>query len=203
MLRGEKQQRGFTLIELMVVLAIAVIVVTLSTPLSSMFQQNRVSSQVRAFAGALNLARSTAITEGTCTSLCISDGGNPADCKNTTADETIEAWNDGWLVFTDANCDATIDVGDDTLLLQFAGLPEGYTLRIESTDDENKNDRETITYQPSGLASSSAGTWTLCAPSGRDDLKRGIDISISGRVQSLTVEDANGDENINLADCPA
>ena len=204
MFRGEKQS-GFTLIELMVVLAIAAIVITLSTPLSNLFQQNRISSQVREFAGALNLARGAAISRGSCVSLCISDGNNPAGCRAATIDDDQESWNDGWLVFTDTNCNAGIDAGDnDTVLKQYDGLPNGYSLRVQSTnngDGESNDNRETITYQPSGIARNSAGTWTLCDPSGRSAFKRGIDISVSGRVQSLKVDDANN-QGIALADCP-
>jgi type IV fimbrial biogenesis protein FimT len=204
MLRGEKQS-GFTLIELMVVLSIAAIVLTLSTPLSNLFQNNRVSAQVREFVSALNLARGTAISQGMCTSLCISDGNNPPGCRATTNDDDIETWNQGWLVFTDADCDATLDGGTDTLVRQFDGLPTGYTLRVQSTnngDGEDNDNRETITYRASGIANTSAGTWTLCGPSGQDIHKRGIDIAVSGRVRSLTVAEANNDANINLRACP-
>jgi type IV fimbrial biogenesis protein FimT len=186
-----------------------VIVITLSTPLSSMFQQNRVSTQVREFVGALNLARGTAISRGACTSLCISNGNNPPGCTAANFNgDALENWNQGWLVFTDANCNAQIDAGapdNDTILKQFAGLPNNYHLIIESTNNgqgQGNNDRETITYQASGIANTSVGTWTLCTPSGDDALKRGIDISFSGRVQSLTVQQAV-QQGVALADCPA
>lgn len=202
MLRGE-QQSGLTLIELMVVLAITAIIITLSTPLSDLLQQNRISSQVREFAGALNLARGSAVSGGTCASLCIWDGNNPADCRAPTNDDDQESWDAGWLVFSDTNCNAAIDAGD-VILKQFAALPDGFSLRVQSTNNNaggSNDNRETITYQPSGIARNSVGTWTLCDPSGNVNFKRGIDISVTGRVQSLTDDEANG-QGIVLANCP-
>ena len=211
-----KHQSGFTLIELMVALAIAMIVITLSTPLSNIYKQNRVTTQVHNFVTDLNLARSTAVSNGSCVSLCIKnndfDPEEPESNRCKSPDTATETWEDGWLVFTDSNCNASIDnegaIDGDTIIKTHSQLAKGFSLLVNSTNAgegaDNNNDRETITYQASGTTPDSAGMWTLCDPSASDKFKRGIEISVSGRVKIYhdVVKAKEDDDDLVFVTCP-
>ncbi|MCI0506026.1 MAG: GspH/FimT family pseudopilin [Gammaproteobacteria bacterium] len=184
MFRGENQQ-GFTLIELMVALAIAIIVIALSTPISNLFKQNRVTSLEHDFVTALNLARSDAVSTATPVSVCRAAQNNPNAC--VTAEDGNRPWEHGWIVFNDPNTNGVIDAGE-AVIQQRGALQTGYTLRVTSVD--------VITYNASGLIdASSAGTWSLCDPAQNTLFQRAIDISVTGRVNMLPPDEI---ENLNL-----
>ena len=187
MFRGEKQQ-GFTLIELMVALAIAMIVIALSTPISNFFRQNRVTTQVHEFVTSLSLARGAAIAHGNPASLCISDGETPPGCV-ALADPS-KTWEDGWLVFSDVNGNCNFDDGTDEILTHHSSLGDGFSLRI--------NNNECIQYDANGIAGNTSGTLTMCDSSKKDTFKRGIEISRTGRVR---IVDTNTPDAV-LTACP-
>jgi len=175
MFRGEKQQ-GFTLIELMVALAIAIIVIALSTPISNIFKQNRVTSLEHEFVTSLNLARSAAVSTATPVTVCRADAVNPNICAAPGA-VGRRPWEQGWIVFDDSNNNCIINAGE-TVLQQHAALTPGYTLREAAID--------CITYNASGLAPAAAGTWSLCDPNQDAQFQRAVNLSVTGRVNLLT-----------------
>jgi type IV fimbrial biogenesis protein FimT len=107
--------RGFSLIELLVVMAILSILLAVSLPnFRDMIESNSTNSQAKLFLTTLNLARSEAIKRGGNVAICASDDG--ADCDE-------DSWEEGWIVFFDANGDAnglagSIDA-NDTLIRVF------------------------------------------------------------------------------------
>ncbi len=116
-----RRMRGVTLIELMITVAILAVIVGLAAPT---FDSIRLSSKLRSYrnelvAGAL-LARSEAIKRNSVVKLCVmnSDGD---DCQNSTD------WENGWLIFHDANDDDTLDVGE-TLIAVHPVATTGYKL---------------------------------------------------------------------------
>lgn len=103
-----RQQTGFTLIELMVVVALVAILVAIATPsFVSLIQSNRVSAEVNSFAGDLQFARSEAIKQGIPVSVCASSDG-----KNCLGSNT---WQSGWIVFSDLDGSGTVTAGDTVL----------------------------------------------------------------------------------------
>ncbi|WP_455374925.1 GspH/FimT family pseudopilin [Kaarinaea lacus] len=198
MYRGD-HNKGFTLIEMLVVLAIVAIIVTLSTPLSNIYRQNRVSTQVQEFVSALNVARNEAVSRGIPVSICIpnqtvnNDGDTVFTCDNS-AGATAD-WSTGWIVFTDSDpSDCAIDTAaGDTIINQRNSMPSGFSLQVPATD--------CIKYTATGITPNTNGLWTLCDPSADVNLKRGINISVSGRAQILDAQRAVS-EGIALADCP-
>jgi type IV fimbrial biogenesis protein FimT len=185
MFRGENQQ-GLTLIELMVALAIAIIVIALSTPISNLFKQNRVTSLEHEFVTALNLARSAAVSTATPVSVCRAAENNPDAC--VTAQAGNRPWEHGWIIFNDPNTNGVIDAGE-VVIQQHGALQTGYTLRVTSVD--------VITYNASGLIpASSAGSWSLCDPAQSVTFQRAISLSVTGRVSLLTPDEI---QDLNLA----
>ncbi|MBK8535774.1 MAG: GspH/FimT family pseudopilin [Candidatus Competibacteraceae bacterium] len=143
------RQRGFTLIELIITVAIAAILLAIGVPsFQEMMRNNRVAAHTNDLLSSLNLARSEAIKRGVRVSLCKSSDG--LSCA-TTGD-----WTQGWIVFVDTDNDATVDAGENILRVHGA-LTGGDTL-VGSTDVSNY-----ISYSPDGVAWPIAGTAPLAA----------------------------------------
>jgi type IV fimbrial biogenesis protein FimT len=108
--------RGFTLLELMVVVAIAAILMAISaSSFQSLTQSNRTLAESSLLSGAIKLARAEALKRGLPVALCASSDGRT--CSGASA------WQAGWLVFVDVNGNKAIDDGDTPLRVQraFAG----------------------------------------------------------------------------------
>jgi len=95
---------GFTLIELMITIALAGILMTVAAPsMTRMIGANRVQAEVSGFV----TARSEAIKEGQPVSVCASTDGSTCLAANT--------WQKGWIVFPDPNGNGTVDSGEAAL----------------------------------------------------------------------------------------
>lgn len=85
-------QKGFTLIELMVTLAVLAIVLSMAAPsFSSMLQDNRASALGSELQGALQFACSEAVKRRQSVVICRSNAGG-SGCESGTD------WSGGWLV---------------------------------------------------------------------------------------------------------
>lgn len=83
---------GFTLMELLVALAVAAILVTIAIPsYRSLVQRNTMTAAVNDLVGDLNFARNQAVTRGQRVYICKSSG-------NATCADTGD-WSQGWLVY--------------------------------------------------------------------------------------------------------
>ncbi len=90
-LRQTKHSSGFTLIELMVVLAVVGFIVAAATPsMLSILASNRVAISANEIVSALNLAKSEAIRTNQTVTLCKSS--NDITCTEESQ------WNEGWLI---------------------------------------------------------------------------------------------------------
>ena len=95
--------RGFTLIELMVTLAVAAILMTVGIPnLQDLIRNNRLTAATNAFVSSLNIARSEAIKQGRNATVCVSDTAIQNSCTGTN-------WQKGWLVWVDSDQDGNLD----------------------------------------------------------------------------------------------
>ena len=72
---------------------------------------NRVSADVNGLLGDLQFARAEAFKEGQPVTVCVSSNG-------TTCLGNSNAWQSGWIVFSDPNGNATVDPGEGILRVQ-------------------------------------------------------------------------------------
>lgn len=155
---------GFTLLELLITMAVAVILLTIAIPsFRYVTNANRISSEVNGLVGDLQFARAEAIKEGRYVSVCASVDGQ--SCSGSTA------WQSGWIVFPNSNNSQAVT----------PGLAESPVLRIQSafssTDTFNgTNNLSVVTFNRDGYAlgiapatqielhdSTNTSAWTRCA----------------------------------------
>ena len=110
--------RGFTLIELMISLAMLAVLLGLAAPsFARMLASNRMATQTNEFTAALNLARLEAVRRAQSVAIRADGGG--------------ATFQGGWKVFTDANDNGaqpgTITVTDGTVIRESGGAVGGNT----------------------------------------------------------------------------
>jgi type IV fimbrial biogenesis protein FimT len=83
---------GFTLIEILMTIAVAGIIVVLAMPsFRYVTVSNRIAGEINGLLGDLQFARAEAIKEGQTVTVCVSAAGKT--CDGTTT------WQNGWIVF--------------------------------------------------------------------------------------------------------
>lgn len=190
---------GFTLIEAMVTLAIAAILVIMSTNLSGVFQNNQTSSYTQDLVSTLHYAKSEAITRNTRVTVCkraiSTDASDPPTCA------TDGRWDNGWYVFINANPSNNAIVSPDINLLRIhEPLKGGYTL------SGNTPVADFVAFDSTGFPKTLSGTMQrgtllLCDRRGYGPFARKITISSSGRIRAISGTDKDFD-GVGDTSCP-
>ena len=98
------KSRGFTLVELMITIAVLAIGSALAYPsFSSVLRSNRVATSTNNVIAAVNLARSEAIRNNRGGGICPSNAGTQCDGVD---------WNVGYLAYSDADASGGWSAGD-------------------------------------------------------------------------------------------
>ena len=171
--------KAFTLVELMVTLAVATILISIAVPsFTAMYEASRSDSSIRNIQQSLTVARSHAISYGAIVTVCPLSGTN---CGTN--------WQGGYSIFIDNGTIGTIDSTN--------GVKDQV---IRQVDAFNANDfvsyaLSSISFNPEGmLTGASAGSnrqIVYCPSSKTNENAKGIDIISSGKVRYSTATNLN------------
>ena len=176
--------RGFTLIELMVTLALMAIMMVLAAPSFITFQRNsQLTSTANNFLASLSAARAEAMKRQLRTFVIPVDGSN---------------WSSGWTVFVDSNSNVSttalsMDSGD-ILLSSVDALPSSITIDTTSATSFVHSGVKYVMFNGTGFMSLIGGGF----PSGGADSldfsngseTRRVLASVAGRVRVCKPADA-------------
>ncbi len=105
---------GFSLIELIISIAIMAILIGISVPsFTSIIARNNVVTQTNTIFESLYLARSYAITQQKNVHVCHMSKPDSLECHQQRDYNT--AWSNGWLIFADVNNTNEYDDGDNLI----------------------------------------------------------------------------------------
>ncbi|MGB0514294.1 MAG: GspH/FimT family pseudopilin [Wenzhouxiangellaceae bacterium] len=162
-LDGYRVQNGFTLIELMLVVAVAAVIASLALPSLDRFaDRNRIESTANELVAHINLARLEAVMHRRVVVVCPSTDGQRCSGGNQ--------WHHGWIVFRDDDRNDVADRVEDLLRVG----PVRKRLWMDSAG------RKRIRYQPDGTAGGSNLSIKLCDLE-HADLAHAVIVSNPGR----------------------
>jgi type IV fimbrial biogenesis protein FimT len=131
------KSQGFSLVELVVAMAIMGILITITLPaMDSILLNGRLRSYSNELLASAYLARSEAIKTNTVVRLCASASGTACD----------GSWEQGWVVIR----------SDDAVIESHAALKEGFVINGSVT---------TVSFKPTGIGATQA-TLTICKSGG-------------------------------------
>lgn len=165
---------GFTIIELMITVAVASILLAIGVPaFNDIIRNNRIATQTNALVGALNYARGESAVRGTPISICASNSAQ------TGCQTGVTSWTNGWVIFTDRSGTVGVLDGTDELLQTSLG-PVAFTITTTTN----------FVRFGVGTTPSTARVFTVtpidtnaCVATGR----RLVDVSLTGRVTTSKV----------------
>ena len=173
-----RRDSGFTLIELMIAVALVAILLATAVPALDDFTNDaRQTGAINDFISAIHVARNTAITTNSRVTMCASASGT--NCEFTS-------WDSGWIVFGDLNSNGSLDVGETIVSASAAA---------EGLDIQSGEFPATLMYRPNGRAMTNAltgnsGEFTVCDFRGAEHAKV-ILVELSGRPR-MSETRANG-----------
>lgn len=176
-----KQQKGVTLIELMITVSIVAIILTFVGPsIQSILIKNRIVAEINETSSLLQYARHHAIDEQAPVVVCPS--------KDYSACSTD--WNDPKIAFIDNDQNASRGVGEELLV----------TIAATSATSLMTNTTDVIEFAETGEANQ-ATEILLCHKDGDAVYARSLSVTLQGRVKMSTDSNKDG-VNENAAGTP-
>lgn len=164
-LRNKRPSNGFSLVELMVVVAVSAILIAVAAPnLADMATSAKLNSQSDRWRASAQLARSEAIKRNRPVTVCASTDGSA--CATAGG---AQVWSSGWVVgYTEGTT--------WTVLEQSPAAASGYRMEVAS----GATPVYSLVFQPSGVNSTGA-TAMVCRSKPAGNLQqRTITLSITG-----------------------
>lgn len=183
---GASTRRGFTLIELMVTIALAAIMMWLAAPNFIAFQRNsELTTTANSFLATLSAARAEAMKRQLRT--FVIPGGDGS------------SWSSGWVAFVDVNSNVSatalsMDAGD-IVLMRGAGLPASVVIDTTSATSFVHSGGRYAMFNGSGFMSLIGGGFpagggdSLDFTNGTGQTRR-VTASVAGRVRVCKPSDA-------------
>lgn len=164
-MKNGTRNKGYSLVELMVTLAILGIALAIAVPsVRDYFANARRLTVTNNLVGDLAYARMEAIRRGQLVTVC---GGSDGVCVMDNN------WSGGRIVFVDPNGNGLVDAGEEVLRTEVAA-PSGFTLVATGFTSR-------VTFASSGLRvrGSVDGSIRVCVPG---YLGRDLNIGVTGRI---------------------
>lgn len=171
--------RGFTLVELMIVVVVAAILLAVAVPsFRTLVVRNNVESLQTAMARALNTARSEAASRNVRVVMCASTDGKAC----ATGSEAT--FSGGWIVFEDRNNNGEVDGvdGASEVVIDAYRYTGNYPIRALAVGDQELGKFE---FNQQGYLTSTPGVIFACEPKSDMKYTRGLNVQRSGLVVKI------------------
>lgn len=176
---NKKNLSGFTLIELMVTLAVVIVVGAVAVPaFMATIRDNRLVANVNEMAHALAYARSEAVRLRGNVTVCASSDG--ATCSGAAT------WENGWIILGDLDAD-----GADDLMKAWPALGGDDTVRAH-------NGATALVFDASGAVNAPVSL-VFCNEEGASEA-RAVNVLAIGRVRAAAHEGAGSDDVVDTVD---
>lgn len=167
----KKSKNGFTLIEMMVTIAIVGIFASIALPsFSSLIKSNRISTGTNELVSNLLLAKSEALKRSQTVSLCPS--------SDQTSCNGLDEYATGWIVFLDCDGNNATDDTVDDCVEEIIKVQDGIDSVFMTNPTVTKRVGFNYTGRPTGVSTFSIGSTSDSAT------VKTVTVNLVGRVKS-------------------